>query len=145
MKISEIKKLIKNEMTIDSFFYSNKKEIMKFINDVKKEVSSVNIYIEEDDIIEEEDIVKLLLLYLDGEIFEWDLEYIFRVIEMSENKSECIDDIAFLLSDPYLGVEVNRQNIESIIESLKGKKKITNLSKAKILKLREAYKTFIDM
>lgn len=141
MKLSEIKKLVNKQISTLLFFNNNKEELSSFIDNINNELSSLNIYIEEDDDLVIEDVVKLLELYLSNEIYEWDLEYIFRVIEMSENEDETISKIAFSLSDPYLGLEINVENIELILESIKNKKEISKRTTQEKIKLRESYRT----
>ncbi|MBK9567141.1 MAG: hypothetical protein IPO37_18820 [Saprospiraceae bacterium] len=143
-------------MTIDNlkFFIENGKfnidenkefaaEISIYINSKQAKKSSINMPGNFDELfLSRQELSKLLTHYLNGKLHEWDLEYICSFIELHYcDDDEKINEVLFNFSDPYLGYEINKENVEMALLFLSDKNCELKLMDIKKQKLRESYKS----
>lgn len=122
MLILEIIKSIK-ENNLELLLFESKNEVINFIRDRKKGTSySIEIDFDEAELlISKKSILKIFKSYLMDRIKEWDLEYIFKVIEVKGNFSNerCFEVVNFISNSDYI---INKDNIEKMILYLKSDK-----------------------
>ena len=118
-------------------------EISNYITSIESAKTSVNIVGVDDKItLSRSDLIKLLNHYLDGNLYEWDLEYICSFIEFHYcDDDEKINKVLFNFSDPYLGYEINKKNVEKTILFLSNNINELELVERKNCKLREGYRS----
>ncbi len=83
---------------------------------------TVPVYVDDDITrLDKEQIISLLRKYLDGHIGEWDLEYIFSVLDLAEPETDSrTEKVVFLFSGPYIGTYISPKNVKIAIDYLKG-------------------------
>lgn len=87
-------------------------------------------------------LISLLTKYLNGELLEWDLEYVVSVLEMHcESEDEKMDEILFNFSDAYLGYSINESNVRQAISFLLDQSSQLEMSAESSDKLREGYRS----
>lgn len=90
---------------------------------VGKDTSSVYSDLEENGkYFDKQILIKILELYLEGNIGEWDLEYLLNWIEMSgyEFLENIHEKVIFIFSTPEINYPINKKNIKEAIRYLKG-------------------------
>lgn len=90
---------------------------------VGKDTSSVYSDLEENGkYFDKQILIKILELYLEGNIGEWDLEYLLNWIEMSgyEFSENIHEKVIFIFSTPEINYPINKKNIKEAIRYLKG-------------------------
>ena len=142
MDFDNLNAYIAGNVSEQDFFKGIRDEILNFIESINSESKSIQILGSEPAFVEfgSRRMLSLLYKYLDGEMGEWELEYILRVIEFAfEEERERVENVIFCFSDPYLNYNINEANIESAIKYLTGSIDKMILHKGKNEKLRENY------
>lgn len=147
MDLDILNAYISSDISAEGFFAEIKDEVLSFIESIKSEKDSVQT-IGSNATYNEFGIKRLLSLlykYLDGNIYEWELEYILRVVEFEfEEEEERVENVVFNFSDPYLNYNITESNIESAIKYLTGCTKKLILQKIKDEKTRGNYQTIFE-
>ncbi len=128
----------------DGFYTALREEVIEYKNAVCAQKGVKNIYGDGDSEVPfgRGKLIALLGHYLDGKIFEWDLEYILNYIDMSfENTDEKVEEVVFSLSDPYLNFPIIAENVKVAISYLEGKVDSMRLEAGKRKSLREGYRS----
>lgn len=99
-----------------------KNEVLKYIRTRKIDGASSHIYVEgELGSFNKEQLIGLFSLYLEGELREWDLEYILQWLKMSELEfDDEIENIIFIFSVPEINYPISKKNITHVLQLLKG-------------------------
>lgn len=142
MNLDVLNAYITGELNKKCFFKEIEDEVIEFMANINSGFSSVQIVGSSSNYNEfgSRQLLSLLYKYLDGEIYEWELEYILRVVEFTfEDEDERVENVIFSFSDPYLNYNINEENVESAIKYLTGCIDDLSLHKSKGEKLRINY------
>ena len=133
---------IANEVSEEIFLEGIRTEILDFIAGINSEGNTLQIIGSRASYNEfgSSRLLSLLYKYLDGNICEWELEYILRVLEFTfEKEDERVENVIFSFSDPYLNYNINEANIKSAVKYLTGCTEKMKLLKDKNEKIRLDY------
>ena len=124
MDLETLKGFLYGETSKDNFIVSLSEEIKGYVSDRLKNKDTTNIFVENEENIDNltvHDLIKLLNLYLADEILEWDLEYILNALDLVD--IECDDrtkEAIFYLSNSEIGVPINQKTVRRFIDYLEG-------------------------
>ena len=144
MDLSKLNAYIEGEISGRNFFEEIREEVLNFIECIRSESGSIQIIGSEPGVDEfgTRRMLSLLYKYLDGDIGEWELEYILRVIEFTfDEEDDRVESVIFSFSDPYLNFNINAANVESAIMYLTGCVESMTLHKGKGEKSRVNYQS----
>lgn len=124
MNYQKLQDFISNKINGEDFIFFHENEILNYINNSSdKDIDSVPIYsnVSLSD-FKVEDLIYILELYLNDDIFEWDLEYLLSFLELSYiGENEKIEEVIFNFANPYLNYYISKENISQAIKYLKNK------------------------
>ena len=116
---------LRKELHSIDFLESIELELSEYIRTRRKFGASSHIVFEGElhpDDIDQNSLVLIMKNYLNGELGEWELEYLFKWIEMAEvfENNEKIEKILFNFSTPEINYPINSDNIKEALSFLKG-------------------------
>ena len=123
MKLSNIHKLLLGEMFIDNFRTEINEEVNIYKNSFLKKGASATIYLEEDLVkikIERKDINTICNFFIEGEIDNYQLNYMIEALLLSshvsfvnENTRNILEDLA----DPEYGLKLDIEYVKNIVHA----------------------------
>lgn len=123
MKLSNIHKLLLGEMSIDNFRTEINEEVNIYKNSLLKKGASATIYLEEDLVkikIERKDINTICNFFIEGEIDNYQLNYMIEALLLSshvsfvnENTRNILEDLA----DPEYGLKLDIEYVKNIVHA----------------------------
>ncbi len=124
---------LREEMSVEDFLKPIKTELFEYIRTRRKLGASSHIVFEGElhpNDIDQNDLIYIMENYLKGNLGEWELEYLFIWVEMSEvfEDNVNIERILFDFSNPEINYPINKGNIKEALLFLKGEKAYLNCS-----------------
>ena len=123
MKLSNIHKILLGEMSIDHFRTEINEEVNIYKNSLLKKGASATIYLEEDLVkikIERKDINTICNFFIEGEIDNYQLNYMIEALLLSshvsfvnENTRNILEDLA----DPEYGLKLDIEYVKNIVHA----------------------------
>ncbi len=146
MNFDTLNQYLRGEIKDVEFLKEIEKEVSQFVDDIEPGHNSIQIEAGELSYREfgSGRLRALLYKYLEGELGEWDLEYILRAIEFEfEEEDEKVENVIFSFSDPYLNFNITAKNISTAIQYLSGCSEVMSLEGHRPGDMRKSYKSVL--
>ncbi len=124
MDLEYFASFLNEDTTEDDFLESIKTEVTEYVFQQADNQQVLNLEISNPDfdfILDDKNMVLLLRMYLSKRLLEWDLDYIFNVLDISVDTSDKSAEVLFNLSNPEINFPINEFNAQSAIEFLEGR------------------------
>lgn len=125
MDLKYLVDFIRGKALKEGFLSSVKKEIQEYVKSLNEGKNTSNLIVSNEDFdldFKLNDLTKLLELYLNNDILEWDLEYILNVLDMcSWEFEDKVQEVIFNMSTPEINFPINQENINTCIKYLEDK------------------------
>lgn len=124
MNLRRLVAFIRGDSSAEDFLGEINPEVVNYRDGLRKQGSSVPIYVTEDDfrgVIDRADMKRLCGFYLGGILDEWHLQYICNVIELAPSlaiEDEEVDDAIFRLANPEINFPVTPEMVRGICGGL---------------------------
>ncbi len=145
MEIKDICNTVTGSLSISEFLNQYRDDILyyKRASENSNESATVKYNEEVSSVFGVEMLLGLFLHYVEGNIYEWELDYILNVIEAScEDEDPRTEEIIFSFANPYLNYNISMSNIKSAINYLTNSLEELNLDNTD--RYRNNYRSILD-
>lgn len=144
MKIKALIDFLQSKIKKEDFLITIQIEVKEYIHDRLKKDKS-HIYVSDMDntyTIDNGELIKLLTLYLNEELYEWDIEYLLNTLDFANIESSIkAQKVIYILSTPEVNYFINQELIKKCIEYLEGVTNKLNITLSIINKSSKNYRT----